>query len=224
VTGGRSGAFIVLEGIDGSGTTTQARLLAEALRADGHDVTTTCEPSSGPVGVLIRQALSRKLGAPGGPHAFHWSTMALLFAADRTDHVATTIEPALARGTIVISDRYDISSLAYQSVTSPDGAAVVPWIRSLNSRVPRPDLTIVLDVPPDVAAARRSARGNEAELFEAEPIQVALARVYAEAELLVPGDRLVHLDGSAATEGVARQILAAVRESGIARPELLRRT
>src|SRR5688572_4731702 len=98
------GRFIALEGLDGSGTTTQAARLADALGARGRTVVRTQEPSHGPIGRLVREAL-RSLDAPLDPDA-----LALLFAADRRDHVASEIEPALARGHDVVCDRYVMSS------------------------------------------------------------------------------------------------------------------
>lgn len=192
------GRFVVLEGIDGSGTTTQAKLLAEALERHGTPVCLTAEPSTGPIGKLIRRALTRTLEADsGGHHSLSWSAMALLFAADRLDHVESVVGPALAEGRTVVSDRYVLSSLAYQSVTSPEGKGSVPWIREINGRALRPDLTLVIDVDPDVAAVRRAARGGPPEIFEVQEIQRRLAAVYAGAEELVPGDRVVHVqDGT----------------------------
>src|SRR5262245_58804737 len=115
------GRFIVVEGVDGSGSTTHTRLLAKALRKRGHRVHTNCEPTTGPVGGLIRQVLQKRITIPGesGPKSLGWSTMALLFAADRLDHLDSEITPALRKGEWVISDRYDLSSLAYQSLTAP---------------------------------------------------------------------------------------------------------
>ncbi|MGH7270293.1 MAG: dTMP kinase, partial [Polyangiaceae bacterium] len=108
--------------------------------------------------------LTGRLVVPGG-RAPGWATMALLFAADRMDHVESEIEPFLLEGGTVISDRYDASSLAYQSVSSGTvGAEAVEWIRSLNRHVRRPDLTVVLDVSPEVAAARRLSRNEAAQL------------------------------------------------------------
>ena len=110
-----SGRFIVLEGIDGAGTTTQCARLAARLRAGKAPVRTTREPSDGPVGATIRQILAGRVVGAGG-RAPGWATMALLFAADRADHIDAEIEPFLSTGGTVISDRYDASSLAYQSV------------------------------------------------------------------------------------------------------------
>src|SRR5215471_10435629 len=125
------GRFVVLEGIDGSGTTTQVAKLAERLRGLGVLVRHTREPSDGPIGTMVRQVLTGRIVIPGG-RAPGWATMALLFAADRMDHVESEIEPFLAQGGIVVSDRYDASSLAYQSVSSgADAKEAVEWIRSL---------------------------------------------------------------------------------------------
>jgi dTMP kinase len=208
------GRLIVLEGIDGSGTTTQVGLLAQRYRELGHGVVSTCEPSRGPIGKLIRQTLQGRLLDQERlePHAFGWATMALLFAADRMDHVATEIQPALDRGDIVLSDRYDLSSLAYQSATAPEDAHAVPWIRRLNERVVRPALTIVLDLEPELAEARRRARGEARELFEDQELQRRLALAYARAEELVPGDTVVHVPGAGTKEEVAERAWAIVTQ------------
>src|ERR1700722_11897047 len=130
--GAKGGRFVVLEGIDGAGTTTHVARLAERLRTMGVAVRATREPSDGPVGTLVRQVLTGRLVVPGG-RAPGWATMALLFAADRMDHVESEIDPFISEGGIVVSDRYDASSLAYQSVSSGMGAGqAVEWIRSLN--------------------------------------------------------------------------------------------
>ncbi len=207
------GVFIVVEGIDGSGSTTHTKLLGKALRQRGHGVVETCEPSAGPIGGLIRQVLQRRLFVADamGPRAFAWSTMALLFAADRMDHLDSTIVPALRDGKIVLSDRYDLSSLAYQSVTAPSGDKVVPWIRELNAAALRPDLTVVIDVPLDVAEERRRSRGGAEEMFETRDLQTRLCAVYREAESLVPSDRVAHVSGVGAVSDVAASIMNAVQ-------------
>jgi dTMP kinase len=146
--------FVVLEGIDGSGTTTQCARLAAILRGRGLDVHETREPSDGAIGKLTRSLL--------GAHAkTDAQTLALLFAADRLDHVVREIEPALARGATVLCDRYVLSSWAYQSLDCE-----LAWVRTLNERARWPDLTILLDVDAEVAFARveaRRARGEAAE-------------------------------------------------------------
>lgn len=206
------GVFVVVEGIDGSGSTTHTKLLGTALRQRGLKVVETCEPSAGPIGALIRQVLQRRLFVPdaSGPREFAWSTMALLFAADRMDHLDSTIVPALRDGAVVLSDRYDLSSLAYQSLTAPNGEKVVPWIRELNAAALRPDLTVVIDVPVEVAEERRRARGGLEEMFERRELQAKLSAIYGEAERLVPHDRVAHVLGVGAVSDVASNVLNAV--------------
>lgn len=205
------GRFIVVEGIDGAGSTTHAKRLYKSLRSEGRDVRLTCEPTSGPIGGLIRQVLQNRLLVPDaeGPRPFAWSTMALLFAADRLDHLDSFIVPALRVGATVVSDRYDLSSLAYQSVTAPGGMSVLPWIRELNARALRPDLTIIIDVPLEVAAKRRAKRGGAEELFESHEIQSRLSELYTHAHELVPGDNIVHVPAVDDIDAVAARVLEA---------------
>jgi dTMP kinase len=207
------GLFIVLEGIDGSGTTTHSKRLAKALRAKGVDTRLTCEPTNGPIGMVIRQVLQNRLivaYATAGPRPFAWSTMALLFAADRLDHLDAVVVPALRSGATVVSDRYYLSSLAYQSVTAPAGESVIPWIREINGYAVRPDLTIVLDIDADKAQERRVKRGGMEELFEGSLIQERLASVYRHAQELVTGDRLETISAEGTIEEVGARILGLV--------------
>jgi dTMP kinase len=214
----RRGRFVVVEGIDGAGTTTQVARLAERLRVDngapvravdGAAVRATREPSDGPIGAMVRQILSGRIVAPEG-RAPGWATMALLFAADRMDHVESTIEPFLATGGVVLSDRYDASSLAYQSVSSGSGGeGAVEWIRSLNRYAMRPDLTVVIDLAPDVAATRRESRGEPAQLYEQNEVQRALAVFYRDLEKHIPGDRIVVVDGAGSVDDVHDRVHAA---------------
>ena len=201
-----TGRFIVLEGIDGSGTTTQAQALVAALEQAGTPARFTHEPSTGPLGRLLRQLLAG--GAEGLSRS--WDGMALLFAADRLEHVAREIQPAVLAGITVVCDRYDLSSIAYQSATAPEGESAVPWLQSINLRARRPDLTLVLDVDPEVAELRRTQRGEPAELFERRDLQRRLADIYASAEQLVPGDRLVHVRGDASVAEVQADVARAI--------------
>jgi dTMP kinase len=206
------GSFIVIEGIDGAGTTTQTGLLCERFHERGLPVLSTREPTSGPVGSLLRQALTHRFVVPGfhGQRPPSWKTMALLFAADRLDHLEAEIVPNLLDGVSVVSDRYDLSSLAYQSATSDGAEGVVEWLRAINQHARRPDLTIVLDVPSDLAGQRRQRRGQAVELYEFGELQRKLADAYARAEVLVPSDRVVHIDGTGPVADVARAVENAV--------------
>ncbi len=105
------GFFIVIEGIDGCGSTTHSKLLSKTLRGTGREVVHTFEPTAGPIGSMIRQVLQHRLFVPdvSGPRTFAWSTMALLFAADRLDHLDSTVLPALRDGAVV--DQRSLRSL-----------------------------------------------------------------------------------------------------------------
>lgn len=196
-----AGRFIVLEGIDGSGTTTQAARLAASLRAAGHAVVSTREPSDGPLGVVLRQALTRRLVGLSD------QALALLFAADRLDHLASVVEPALAEGKVVVSDRYVLSSLAYQGMRLP-----LSWVETLNAAARPADLTLYLEVDPRTAARRRQGRGGAAELFDADEVQRAVARAYGRVvRKHARAQRVVRVDGRAAPDEVAREILSRVR-------------
>lgn len=207
----RKGRFIVIEGVDGCGSTTQTRRVVERLRAAGHDARATCEPSDGPIGALIRAALEKRLTASNGePKKLDWATLALLFAADRLDHVNSFILPALAAGAVVVSDRYTLSSIVYQSVTAPEISDAVAWIASLNRVALLPELTVVLNVPVELAAERRRARGGPEELFDALSLQARLAEAYARAEQLSPRERIEHLSGVGEIEAVTLRLLQTI--------------
>lgn len=205
------GVFVVFEGIDGAGTSTQAERYAAHLRAARRLVHVTREPSAGPVGALLRQVLTHRISLPSARQA---EVMALLFSADRLDHLGAEIEPLLRDGYVVISDRYDLSSLAYQSTTADEdeagSGAIIEWIRELNRHALRPDVTVVIDVAPEIAEKRRRGRGGAEELFERTELQARLAEAYRRAEELVPGDRVIHIDGDGAADEVSRAITAAL--------------
>ena len=195
-----AGRFIVLEGIDGSGTTTQAARLVASLRASGHSVVATREPSDGPLGVVLRQALTRRLVGLSD------RALALLFAADRLDHLASVVEPALAEGKVVVSDRYVLSSLAYQGMRMP-----LRWVESLNAAARPADLTLYLEVDPGTASRRRQGRGGTEELFDADEVQRAVARAYGRVvRKHARAQRVVRVDGRAAPDEVAREVLTRV--------------
>ena len=155
------GLFIAFEGGEGSGKTTQARLIAIWLREIGYDVVTTHEPGATKVGMRLRALLLDTAHTGMSPHA-----EALMYAADRAEHVASVIKPALDRGAVVISDRYVDSSLAYQGngrgLSTSDIAQLNSW--ATGGRMP--DLTILLDMPPEAGLGRRA---RSADRLEAEP-------------------------------------------------------
>lgn len=207
---GSKGLFIVLEGPDGAGISTQAALLQEALTARGHRAVTTKEPTAGPIGAVIRQALSHRLVYPPSQPIGN-DVMALLFAADRLDHIRADILPRIEAGTHVVCDRYRLSSYAYQGLTAGQ-----EWVRALNSRSIAPDLTIFIDVPPDVSQERIALRGGHIELYETDE---RLRPIYGNYLALVEqarqaGERIVAVDGTPSpdvvAEAVLRQTLAAM--------------
>jgi dTMP kinase len=198
---------VVIEGLDGAGTTTQARRLGERLRALGRAVHVTAQPSGGPVGALVRQVLQKRIGGADG-QGFDAQALALLFAADRLDHVAAEVTPRLVQGTDVISDRYTLSSLAYQGLTTGDPA----WVEAINRAAPAPDLTIFLQVRAGLALGRRRAAATTPELYEVAAFQRRVARSYQRSVALLRrrGQRVEILDGEATADQVAAAIAALV--------------
>ena len=149
---GRAAGFVSLEGIDGSGKSTQARLLADHLRAEGRDVVLTREPGGSPGAEAIRELVLT--GEPG-----RWSaeTEILLFTAARRDHLERTIRPALARGATVVTDRFADSTRVFQGVTRGDLTALVDRLHAEAIGM-EPDRTFVIDVEPEEGLARSLAR------------------------------------------------------------------
>jgi dTMP kinase len=157
------GLFVVFEGGEGAGKSTQVRQLAEALRRCGRDVVVTREPGATEAGAQIRRMLLD--GDALAPRA-----EALLYAADRAHHVATVVRPALARGAVVVSDRYVDSSLAYQGAGRTLPVAEVAWLSAWATGGLKPDLTILLDLDPSVGLRRAESRGRGADRLESESL------------------------------------------------------
>jgi len=205
-----AGRLIVIEGIDGAGTTTAARRLVDHLNASGRPAHLTREPSDGPVGQVIRELL-RGAHAPFDPAA-----MALLFAADRRDHLAREIAPRLADGQHVVSDRYVLSSWVYQT-RFVDPAFV--W--RINAEARPADLTVLIEVPAETAAGRRGARGGPVEIYDDLALQRRIGAAYhallTDEAVRARGERLVAIDGAPPPEQVFAALLAEV-ESCLATP------
>jgi dTMP kinase len=202
------GRFIALEGIDGSGTTHQCRALAKALRDRGHVVLETHEPSDGSIGRLIRERLALK-SAPTDPRA-----LALLFAADRLDHVHNRINPALARGEVVLSDRYVMSSWVYQALDCNRD-----WVQEINRHAPWPDLTLLLEIPPETAmdrvTRRQQEQGAPPERFEVLSTLGRLASAYAEIARAPELVGVHRVDGQPPREQVTEALLAVLTGAGL---------
>lgn len=213
------GKLIVLEGIDGAGTTTQLGALREHFRATGRRAVFTFEPSDGPVGSLIRLALQGRVvggnfalhehaGAEPRPaEPFDAAALALLFAADRADHAATTLEPNLRAGRHVVCDRYLLSTLAYQGQHAERG-----WLLEINRPALVPDLTLFLDVPPHEAEARMRGSRWKRDVFETSEQQRRIRERYL--EVLDAGiarvGRVERIDSSRPAAEVTAQVLALV--------------
>jgi dTMP kinase len=190
--------FVVLEGLDGSGTTTQAGLVAQALRTRGLRVTETAEPTEGPLGRILRAHVRGEL-------TLDPPTAALAFTADRADHLARVIRPALARGEWVVCDRYLLSTLAYQGAEGVDRR----WILDASAGFEVPDLTVFLEVP-EPELARRLGKRPRADRYEgAETTRAVLASYEESIELLRRAGHSVEVvDGCARPQDITSDVLA----------------
>jgi dTMP kinase len=203
-----AGRFIVFEGLDGAGTTTQAKLLAERVTKQGRAVYLAHQPSEGPAGLLIRQILAGRAATPqadGKLAMVDERVMALLFAADRLDHLDSQIEPRLNRGEDVILDRYTLSSLAYQGATVSH-----EFIAQANRFARKPDLTLFLYVPSAIALERVRTRGAKLERYETAQQQQVIEREYS--RLVGTLASVVSIDGTRPIADVAEQCYAALQQ------------
>lgn len=199
-----AGFFIAIEGGDGSGKSTQIKRIAAALADDGYHVESTREPGGTELGTKIRSVLFDS--DPPSPR-----TEALLFAADRAHHVASLVDPSLDAGNIVITDRYIDSTIAYQSAGRSFDEKTILALSRWATQGLVPNLTIVLDIEPEVAAERMGKRGDsnyldqENQQFHQRVRQTYLSRAHKEL------DRYVVLDASVDADELTEQILAAIR-------------
>ena len=163
------GVFICIEGLDGSGKSTQAKLLTKKLCQAGYNAVFTAEPSQGKIGKFIRKRLFEQERMPT-------TVEALLFAADRIEHVQNTIIPALKEGKIVISDRYVYSSLAYQGSAGLN----LDWIESINANAQKPDLSLFIDVSPKVVLERLRRKKSVMENLQTQQYVQEIYQKYVE--------------------------------------------
>lgn len=208
----QKGLFIVFEGIDGSGVTTQAHRLKEYIRRSlGLPVHLTKEPTDGPVGGLIRMILAKRVGVPaddGRLETIDPRSLALLFAADRIDHLQVDILPKLENGITVVCDRYYLSSFAYQSLHMD-----LEWLEEINSACRPPDLTILLRVPPLVAEKRRTQDRWHVELYEETPKLERVSENYLQIikRLQKRGERIEVVDGNRPQTEIHRDVVRIVK-------------
>ncbi|MCZ8332626.1 MAG: dTMP kinase [Rhodobacteraceae bacterium] len=198
------GLFLSFEGIDGSGKSTQARRLAETLRAAGHAVTLTREPGGSPGAEEIR-----RLVLEGDPDRWSAETEILLFTAARRDHLEKTIRPALARDEIVITDRFADSTRIYQGITRGDLVATVDRLHDLMIGT-EPDLTILVDIDPAVGLSRARARAGTELRFEDMGLETQTRMRAGFLDLATRHPRFRLIDGARDEGAVAADILAAV--------------
>lgn len=199
------GKFIVFEGIDGSGISTQTANLSKFLESEyGLKTVLAKEPSEGPLGTLIRQVLSGRLSG------VNEQSLALLFAADRIDHNHNKIVPALEQGKYVLCDRYLWSSLAYQGINIDRD-----WIEQINRYAAKPDLTLFIKVRPEISLERIYSTRFRIEIFEKHDI---LQQVYNNYINLFKtwndlGEPVIEIDGEQTPEIVQEQIMEALKVS-----------
>ncbi|WP_317057533.1 dTMP kinase [Roseovarius rhodophyticola] len=202
------GRFITFEGIDGSGKSTQARLLAEHLHADGHDTVLTREPGGSPGAEDIR-----KLVLEGAQDRWSPETELLLFTAARRDHLERVIDPALERGAIVICDRYVDSTRMYQGIARGHQREQVDALHDLMVKRD-PDLTLLIDMEPKRGLDRALGRGGDEERFESfgEGLQARIRQGFLDlAEEFA--DRIVVIDGNRQIDDIAGEIRALVTKT-----------
>lgn len=188
------GIFICVEGLDGCGKTTQTKLLVRRLRKLGYDAVYTAEPTRGMIGTFIRKYCLH------GDERMSVVVEALLFAADRFEHVKDVILPALDRGSVVVSDRYVYSSMAYQGASGLD----LKWIEMINKHAIRPNLAVFIDVEPHTVIKRLKSKKSVMENLET---QLKVREVYRQ---FVEKGELIRIDGNKSKKEVADAILEVV--------------
>lgn len=167
--------FIAIEGIDGAGTTTQSKILHDKLLSENFKSFWTCEPSTGPIGSMIRQFLSGRIGTSSlTTDVMSNKTLACLFAADRYDHLQCTILPMLKTSN-VITDRYHLSTLAYQTTNSVELA----WAEHLHDFVKLPDITFFLNISASVAFERIYKNRSTFDMHEKQELLIDIAARYS---------------------------------------------
>jgi len=184
------GVFICVEGIDGSGKTIQARRLVKTLTRKGYDAIYTTEPSKGIYGKIIRNHILQ--GNSRVPSVVE----AVLFAADRVDHIKKEIKPLLKAGKIIVCDRYVYSSIAYQGAADVN----IEWIKEINKHTIKPDLAIYIDVPPEIVINRIKRKKTVMETLQT---QKEVRKIYLK---LVEENQLVNVYGNASIREVAQTI------------------
>ena len=197
----RDNLFIAFEGIDGSGKSTQIKILSERLKKEGHKVYVTFEPTDGPIGSIIKNIFNRRLAADE-------KTIAGLFVADRLDHLLNATNGILKKmeeGYTVITDRYYFSSYAYHGVHVP-----VDWViqsNSLSAQLLRPDINIYIDIPPEASMERLNKGRHSMDFYETLDNLTKVRNLYLDViERLKDEENTVIVEGNRTTEAIASDI------------------
>lgn len=203
------GKFYVLEGIDGSGKSTQAKLLKEYLEQSGRKVILTCEPTYEPIGKIIRECLTKKMSA-------HPITIATLFAADRHEHIVNSeygILQYLEKGYDVVSDRYLLSSYAYQSLECD-----MDWvmqINTMNENLLLPDVNLYINLTAEASMQRIQANRDVIDLYETEEILQKVYQNYQTSFNIISDkfrEKLIKINGNQSVQDIHHDIIKVVKE------------
>jgi dTMP kinase len=203
--------FVTFEGGEGAGKSTQIRILADRLRAAGHEVVVTREPGGSPGAEAVRHVVLSGAAEPFGPEM-----EAVLFAAARADHIDRTIRPALERGAIVLSDRFVDSSRVYQGVTGGIDRGFMESLERTTVEDMMPDLTLILDIDPEEGLRRASERrgGSQADRFEKEALSLHRRRRKAFLEIAkAEPKRCKVIDASRPTGKIAAEIAGTIEDA-----------
>lgn len=202
-----TGLFVVFEGADGTGKSTQVAAVAAAMRQAGHEVVVTREPGGSEVAETLRAVVLDPA------HEINPITETLIFAAARADHIAKTIAPALQAGQLVISDRFVASSIAYQSAGRGVSQDVVAAINSYATGGLLPDVTVVLDLDATTAEARRDNRGTVVDRMESAPdgFQQAVRKSFLAQAAAAP-ERHVVIDAAQSPEAITQDIVIQLQQ------------
>jgi dTMP kinase len=193
----KRGILIVFEGLDGCGKSTQLIRAAEMLRAEGYDIVVTREPTDGPWGRRIRSMA--KNAEPVAPETeLEW------FVEDRREHMRGVVEPALAAGKIVLSDRSYISTVAYQGARGLDPAKI---LAESEAQFARPDRVLIFELSPEIGLGRVATRGGvEEPAFENLEFQQRVAEIFAQLDTLLGVEGLVRIDADRCEEAIAKDV------------------
>lgn len=194
------GKLIIIEGMDGSGTTTQTKMLAHYLGSLGYKVSSSAEPTNSPIGQEIRKWLKE----PIEKEPYLLTMLALCFAADRMHHINFSLAPALKTHDFVLVDRYVMSSMVYQGLHLP-----ASFVAEINKFALKPDITLLLDTPPKIAYERITIRQGPKDFYESMPMLIKLRDRYLHFAQLEPKNIAI-IDGSTNPDQVHAHVMSII--------------